>query len=129
MGQFYFTMFFTQNIKHLSNLSQMVQKVPKTFPNMSGKQIRNISENGLGRTRNRTRYRPDPTPRPVRGLAHWANPVTRKRVSRDFICIKITKKAAQNDLVSERAVPSNLVAEKSAKNNRELPRIATNWQE
>ena len=41
----------------------------------------------------------------IRVPAHWANPVTRKRVSKDFLCIKIREKAARNNLVTEKAVP------------------------
>ena len=53
-----------------------------------------MSANGLGRSRNRTRCPPDPTPAPVRVPAHWANPVTRQRVSRAFLCIRIRQKHA-----------------------------------
>ena len=43
----------------------------------------------------------------IRLPAHWANPVTRNRVSRDFLCIKIREKTARNNLVAEKAFFKN----------------------
>ena len=106
------------------NMSQTCPKISEKCPNTCPKHVRNISENmsqtspkmsehmsqtypkifqhpqkirkhiTSGRARNRTRYPPDPTPAPVRVPAHWANPVTTNRVSKDLLCIKIRDKSA-----------------------------------
>ena len=70
----------------ISKSPQPIPNCPKHIP----KQSRQRATKCLGRAWDRTRYRPDPTPGPVRGPAHWANLVTRKRVF-GHIFTKISK--------------------------------------
>ena len=70
---------------------KFVPNYPKPIPNglkTISKHVPKKCRKSPGRARNRTGYHPDPTPGPVRGPAHWANLVTEKRVSGDFLCIK-----------------------------------------
>ena len=83
----------TPKTTHIQNVfkkcPKRVRKVSQTCPKIFQNVSKKHEKTTLGRARNRTRYPPDPTPAPVRGPAHWANLVTTKRVSRDFLCIKI----------------------------------------
>ena len=111
--------------------SHTLQKqISKTCPNIVGKRspnhpkhVRKRSkndpkgvpkkcQNDSGRTRNRTRYRPDPTPRPVRAPAHWANLVSENSLPKGFLCTRNrSEHRLQSNIFSEKAPQSNLSAE------------------